>query len=203
MPAKRIIPIENSDQIFIEELYHGYKKLMLYTASKYTDNPSDREDIVQEAFIRLIKNISVLRGIPCCNLKCYIVITVRTVFLDMQKKRSGEVVLSLEDETLEAVLRRELLQEDGISELSAKLDVWRLQKELPPRDWVLLEGKYMKNLPDELLGQMTGVSGDSVRMLLSRARKKARAILIGSIEKGGGANERETNERYGCVHTAG
>ena len=121
----------------------------------------------------------------------------------MQKKRSGEVVLSLEDETLEAVLRRELLQEDGISELSAKLDVWRLQKELPPRDWVLLEGKYMKDLPDELLGQMTGVSGDSGRMLLSRARKKARAILIGSSEKGGGANERETNEGYGCVHTAG
>lgn len=185
----KIIPMEDSDQVFIQKLYQDYKGLMIYTASKYTDNPSDREDIVQEAVYRLMKNIIVLRDIPCCNLKRYIVLTVRSVFLDIQKKRGGEVVLSLEEEQLEAVLRRELLQEDGISELSAKLDVWRLKKELPERDWVLLEGKYMRELPDELLGQMIGVSGDSVRMLLSRARKKAKEILIGFLEKGGGQYE--------------
>lgn len=190
LPVKtKIIPIEDRDQVFIQKLYQDHKGLMIYTASKYTDNPSDREDIVQEALLRLMKNISVLRNIPCCNLKRYIVLTVRSVFLDMQKKRSAEVVLSLEEEKLEAVLRRELLQEDGISELSAKLDVWRLKKELPEREWVLLEGKYMRELPDELLGQMIGVSGDSVRMLLSRARKKAKDILIGSLEKGGGQFE--------------
>ena len=185
----KIIPINDSDQIFIQKLYHDYKRLLLHIASQYTDNQSDIEDIVQEAFLRLMKNISVLRNIPCCNLKRYIVLTVRSVFLDMQKKRGGEVVLSLEEEQLEAVLRRELLQEDGISEISAKLDVWRLKKELPERDWVLLAGKYMHELPDEQLGQMIGVSGDSVRMLLSRARKKAKDILVGSIEKGGGQYE--------------
>lgn len=190
LPVKtKSLPIEDSDQVFIQKLYHDHKGLMIYTASKYTDNPSDREDIVQEAVYRLMKNIIVLRDIPCCNLKRYIVLTVRSVFLDMQKKRGGEVVLSLEEEQLEAVLRRELLQEDGISELSAKLDVWLLKKELPERDWVLLEGKYMHELSDERLGQMIGVSGDSVRMLLSRARKKAKDILIGSLKEGGGQFE--------------
>ena len=190
LPVKtKIIPIEDSDQVFIQKLYQDYKGLMIYTASKYTDNPSDREDIAQETVFRLMKNISVVRDIPCCNLKRYIVLTVRSVFLDMQKKRGGEVVLSLEEEQLEAVLRRELLQEDGISEISAKLDVWRLKKELSERDWVLLEGKYMHELPDERLGQMIGVSGNSVRMLLSRARKKAKGILIGSLKEGGGQFE--------------
>ena len=190
LPSKtKIIPIKDSDQVLIQKLYQDHKGLMIYTASKYTDNLSDREDIVQETLYRLMKNISALRDIPCCNLKRYIVLTVRSVFLDMQKKRSGGVALSLEEEKLEAVLRRELLQEDDISELSAKLDVWRLKKELPERDWVLLEGKYMRELPDELLGPMIGVSGDSVRMLLSRARKKAKDILVGSIKKGGGQYE--------------
>jgi RNA polymerase sigma factor (sigma-70 family) len=189
LPVKaKIIPIEDSDQVFIQKLYEEYKGLMKYAASKYTDNPADKEDIVQETVYRLMRNITVLRDIPCCNLKQYIVLTVRSVFLDMQKKRDM-AMLSLDDERLEAVLRRVLLQEDGISKLSAKLDVWRLKKELPERDWVLLEGKYMRELSDERLGQIIGVSGDSVRMLLSRARKEAKDILIGSLEKGGGQFE--------------
>lgn len=185
----KTVPIEGSDQVFIQKLYHDHKGLMFYAASQYTDNLSDREDIVQETLLRLIKNVTVLRSIPQCNLKRYIVLTVRSVFLDLQKKHSGEILLSLEDEKLEAVLRRELLREDGISEISAKLDVWRLKKELPEREWILLEGKYLREMPDELLGQMIGVSADSVRMLLSRARKKARDILMGSSEKGGGQFE--------------
>ena len=190
MPAKTpLTPIRDSDQYFVEKLYHDYKKLMLYTASKYSNNASDIEDIVHESFLRLMKNISVLKDIPCCNLKRYIVITVRTTFLDLQKKRGGEVVLSPDEEMLESMLRHELLHDDGISELSAKLDVWRLQKELPPRDWVLLDGKYSKGLSDEMLGQMLGVSSGSVRTLLSRARKKAKDILIGPIKKGGGTYE--------------
>ena len=62
LPVKtKIIPIEGSDQVFMQKLYQDYKGLMIYTASKYTDNPSDREDIVQEAVYRLMKNIIVLR----------------------------------------------------------------------------------------------------------------------------------------------
>ena len=188
MRTKPTIPILASDRAFIQQLYEEYKNLMLYTAAKYTDDPRDREDIVQEALCRLMKNISALRCVPCCNLKRYIVLTIRAVFLDMQKKRDA-AVLPLEDEMLEKVLCRELLREDGISKLSAKLDVLQLKRELPARDWVLLEGKYIQELPDTLLGQLVGVSAGSVRMLLSRARKQAREILLGSAEKGGGTDE--------------
>ena len=188
MRARTITPINVSDQVFIQQLYEEHKNLMLYTASKYSDNPLDQEDIVQEALFRLMRNTSALRRIPCCNLKRYIVLTIRTVFLDMQKKR-GVAMLSLDDERLEIVLRQELLHEDGISELSARLDVRRLKRELPARDWGLLEGKYIHELPDALLGQLIGVSAGSVRMLLTRARKQAKKILMGSAEKGGGTNE--------------
>ena len=190
MPTNgKLKPVENNDQVFILKLYNDHKRLMLYIASKYTDDPANIEDIVQEALLRLMKNISVLQDLPCYILNRYIVLTVRSVFLDMQKKHRHELVLSLEDEKLEAILYRELLYEDSTSELEAKLDVSLLRKELPERDWILLEGKYMKELSDDQLGQLIGVSANSVRMLLSRAKKKAKDILLGCIEKGGGSFE--------------
>lgn len=52
-----------------------------------------------------------------------------------------------------------------------------LKQELPYRDWLVLEGKYMLGYSHEELGELLGVSTDSVRMILYRARERARIIL--------------------------
>lgn len=77
---------------------------------------------------------------------------------------------------LESLLRRELLTEDGTQAISAKLDVQKLKQALSARDWCLLEGKY-NGYSQEELGIQLGVAPDSVRSLLSRARKNATGIL--------------------------
>ena len=78
---------------------------------------------------------------------------------------------------MEDVPAEEYPERDMEHKISAYMEIERLKKELPDRDWILLEGKYVLGLSQEELSGLAGVSVDSVRMLLHRARVKAREIL--------------------------
>ena len=55
--------------------------------------------------------------------------------------------------------------------------VAQLRESLSYRDWLVLEAKYYLDFTQEEIGELIGVSPNSVRMVLHRARKKARSIL--------------------------
>ncbi|WP_416339789.1 sigma factor [Oscillibacter ruminantium] len=54
-----------SDQDFIDKLSRDYERLMFFTVKKYTSNLSDQEDIVQDALLKLMNKVSVIRPLPC------------------------------------------------------------------------------------------------------------------------------------------
>ena len=63
--------------------------------------------------------------------------------------------------------------------------VAKLKEELPQRDWLVLEGKYLLELSQEEISNLIGVAPDSVRMVLHRAKEKARSILKQEVAVGG------------------
>lgn len=172
------------DTEYMDYICDRHLGFMKFLAGKYTSSHEDREDIVQEACIRLLRNEESLRRVPSEKIRKYIALTVRTVYLDMQKRREN-LVIPVEDRVLAAMLS-ELEDDDPIhQEVAAKLSVELLKRELSPRDWGLLEGRYQLGLSWEELGAEAGVSPDSARMLLSRARKTAVSILTKADKKGG------------------
>ena len=56
-------------QTFLESLYTQYKAMMLKVVHKYVSDINAREDVFQEAFIRLIRNESTLRDLPSYKLE--------------------------------------------------------------------------------------------------------------------------------------
>lgn len=185
---KEMTPISPDDQQFFLRFYEENSRFMYYIAGKYTTSQADCEDIVQEALLRLMRNISKLKGLNRCTTAKYIVLTIRSVFLDVEKDKKGSHSIFLDDNALETLIRADILITDGIPHLSARLEVEQLRKSLPPRDWLVLEGKYILGYTQEELGKMAGVSPDSIRMILCRARSKAREILRQDL-KGGDENE--------------
>ena len=176
--------LEHDDYGLVARIYVEYRGFMFYAAGKYTQNIMDREDIVHDAFLRILNNAETLRRIPEEKLKRYLVLVVRSAYLDMKKKTSRIVPTELDDRAMEQLINRGLLFMQSPPELYAKLEIEKLSRELPKRDWSLLKGKYMLGLTAKELSILLDVEPDSIRMLLSRARSRARTILTGNARRG-------------------
>lgn len=173
---KEILPISLDDKRFFEELYEEYKNFMFYSARKYVSNQSECEDIVQDTLERLLRNISTIRELSGCGLRKYIVLTIRASYLDGEKRRQ-DIPIYLDDATIEVLVKEEMIVPKDWYDFTSVFDVERLKRELPKRDWFVLEGKYIMGYSQTELGKMIGVSPNSIRMIICRARRKARQIL--------------------------
>lgn len=170
-------PLEESDQAYFHRFFEENKKFMFSIAMRYAKNKADCEDLVQNALLRLMRNISTLREINRCKTATYIVLTIRTAYLDSEKQKRKDNLIFMDDEALEALMVEKLISQDRENTISAKQAVDKLKTVLSPREWCILEGKYILGLSQQELGDLIGVAPDSVRMVLHRARTKAKAIL--------------------------
>ena len=180
-------PLEESDKAFFHRFFEENKRLMFSVAMRYTGNKVDCEDLVQDSLVRLMRNISTLRELNRCKTATYIVLTIRTAYLDSEKHRNN--LIFMDDEALEALMVEKLISQDRESVISARQAVDKLKTVLSPRDWCILEGKYILGLSQKELGSLIGVAPDSVRMVLHRARTKAKTVLKEDAVWGGEAYE--------------
>ncbi len=147
------------DQQYMEVLYHQFK---------------DREDLVQSALVRLVKKLPTLRSMEHGAQASYIVFTVRSVAIDALRKGSRQVSgVSLEGAEALQVPDEGLTMDEYMlaRERSERLRV--IWPRLGEEDRLLLEGKYLHDCSDRELAQLLGCHVDSVRMKLTRARRKA------------------------------
>lgn len=170
---------EADDQAFMIQFYERYKNLMFYTAKKICREQDVWEDIIQESILRLIPRLDHLRTMEEKARTGYVVVTVRnTAYTHLrQTTREKERLISWEDVRQEpgedgndGVER--LIREEETADLAA---VWPM---LSPRDRFLLESRYYLEDSDEQIAKRLGCSKNSVRTMLSRARKRALALMM-------------------------
>lgn len=164
------------DKAFILRIYQEYKHLMFGTAWKYTSSPQDCEDIVQESLVRLIDKIDYFRHIERCVLPAYIVSTVRNTAINhlkhqaaVQKHKSGLNEQQLSEDVLEfSDLAQLLHHREQVSK------IWTV---LTDEERFLLEGKYIIGYTDQELAKHLKCKASSIRMKLTRTRRKAFQFL--------------------------
>lgn len=167
-----------SDQEFMAQIYRDYNRLMFYIVKQHVNDPRHWDDIIQDSLTRLIGKVSTLRTCNEKALASYVSITVRNTafnYLRRQQKEQNEVIsiatadnMILDDgQTLdEYLISNEKLEQ--LSKLWPSVDAEARQ---------LLEGKYILGYDDRQLASMLGCQPNSVRMKLTRARRKALKIL--------------------------
>lgn len=170
---KKVISSADSKEFF-QQFYEENKAFLFHIASQYAASIAERDDLMQEALVRLLRKAGVLREMGRTETASYIALTVKTVFLDMERRKCKERLVELDSETVEALLGRYSLEEP---DLFANLEVEKIKKGLSQRDWLALEGKYILGYSHRELSELLGVDGGTVRSLVSRARKKAKRIL--------------------------
>lgn len=174
----------DSDRTFIQGIYQEFCRLMFFTAQKYLSAPLQQEEVVQESLSKLIEKVDTLRTLQPAVLASYIVATVRNTAISLLRAqaRQGQVVnletLDEEPTSQESMDEALILQE----ELAPLRAIW---PQLSQEDRLLLEGKYLLEYSSAELGERLGCQSASVRMKLTRARRRALKLM----KKGGNGHD--------------
>lgn len=175
-----ILTIEDdNDRAFMTDLFINYERILLSEAYKIVQDTWEAEDVLQTTLVKLIDKIPKLRSLEERNKVNYIITAVKNTAYSVMRAKSKENLPSIDDEDWygrsslstgdsieQDIFRAEMM--DGLSDIWDDLD-WRSQ--------FLLNGRYILDTPAKELAADLGIQPDSVRMELSRARKKAKALM--------------------------
>lgn len=158
------------DQAFFQEFYRQNRRFLFYAAGRFSKDPAKIEDLVQDTLVRLLRSIPTLRTLNAAKTASYLFTTVKSVYIDQCRRGDGE--LPLEARTLEALGAR-----TDPMDYTAKWDTQILRTHLSEKEWYLLEARYITGSTDKEIAATLGCAPDSVRGMLSRARRRAKAVL--------------------------
>ena len=180
---KPVDPIR-ADQAFLDGLYHRHKDLLYAVVRSLGVAESEAEDILQEAFLRLWEKVERLRSLPEKRCFNYVYTTVRNTAFSHLSRRARLPGLSLDDPALPEPGGK-LGPEDVLLSLERERAFDEAMDRLEEGPRQLLLRRYVLEESDEEIAESLGVKKDSVRMLLTRARRKLREELK-KLEEGGG-----------------
>lgn len=173
-------PIDDlDDQQFMSELYAQYRCLMYRKAIERLSDPQDLDDLIQDCLEHLIKNVATLRMLDDNALTSYIVTTVRNTATNLAKHhevQSRHVFLTDFEE--EGPADSALLPEDILLSNEYSTAFAKVFASLSEEDQILLRGKYELELDDAELAAILGCAANSIRMKLTRARRRAMNRLL-------------------------
>ena len=162
----------------MDQMYMEFERLMFFTARQYTSKAEIAEDIVQESLVRLYEKVRTMKPMKHVVLAAYIRATVRNTAINVLRKMNRERDYAADAETdafaqadQEWVLNT-MMDLSGYRVLLSK--IW---PRLPEDDRLLLEGKYILGYSDQELAEEIGCQANSIRVKLTRARRRALAII--------------------------
>lgn len=154
---------------YLTYLVETYGDMVYRLALARVRNPHDAEDIVQQVFLKLVKNIDRLETEE--HVKAWLIkVTVnegKSLFSSAWKRHTASIEESGEADELS-------LEPQDIRETS---DILQAVFRLPERYRVVVHLYYYHDLSTEEIAKLLGRSNHTVRSQLSRGREKMRRDL--------------------------
>lgn len=172
------------DQRAFEQLVRLYDQNVLRLAVNLLRSPEDANDVYQEAFLRVYKNLHTFRF--DCSFHTWLYRIVTNLCLDALRKRRVRREENTVVETSEGFLDRMDTLEEGrgdgdpqrqlmSSQLRARIR--EVLSELTPRERTVFEMRHYQGLRLRAIGDMLGTSEEAAKNCLFRATQKMRAAL--------------------------
>ena len=179
MIPNSILAIENDDdREFMTQLYLDYNRLMYSEIKKIIKQEQDREDVMQTVLEKLIDKIPLLRSRTRNQLINYIISACKFTSFSLLREYGAKRETDYEDYIASPTTKHD--EREIELKMIADEELETLRRILPKLDLrtqCLLEGYYILEKPVAELGAELGIKPSSVRMSLTRARKKAFELL--------------------------
>lgn len=171
----------NTSQVFVAQLYYKYSKLAYYVVGHYIESESDREDVVHDTFLKLIPKTELLQEMNETVLRTYVITTARNTAITRAKQNAKKKEQQISSDPEEMLL--------NVADSIGALDELMIQREqtnriqevvnkLSPEDRFLIDAKYILGCSDADIAVELGVKASSVRMMLTRTRRKILQQMI-------------------------
>lgn len=154
-----------------ELIYYTYKKLMLYRANRILGDMKDTEDVVHEAFLKIIKIIDQIGEPKCPKTKSLVVTIVDRTAIDLYRRRTKIELLSIDDEVMKIPVPEDIAAVETMSALSAAMAT------LPPKYRELILLRYDNGFTEAEVAQIMSMSQENVHKTIQRAKKKLAKVL--------------------------
>lgn len=160
------------DHDIILDFYTRYKMLLYNEAWKYFSKQEDVEDVVYESLARIIEHMEKFRSMTLPQRIQYGKVVVRNLSYVLLKRSAYFTMVPFESTDVNL-----LIDESNTPDIvvARKIQIDQMRKvwaEIPTEDRMLLEQKYILDWPDRELASILGVQVQSVRMLLTRAKRR-------------------------------
>ena len=152
------------------ELYLPLDATLYKVAYYLLESREEAEDTVQDLYVRLWNSLDSLDGVE--NPKAYCVTVIRNMCLDKLRKSDRYVMTGLNENIMDGAA------ETGLLEEREKVDrVMRAMESLSKSERIAFEMRFLQDMPYEEIARTTGMSNITLRVLISRARKKIKKML--------------------------
>jgi len=175
---------QRGDQRAFEQLVRLYDQNVLRMALNLLRSPEDANDIYQEAFLRVYKNLHAFRF--DCSFHTWLYRIVTNLCLDALRKRRVRREEDTVVETSEGYLNRMDTVEEGrahgdpqrqLMSSQLRVRIRQVLDELTPRERTVFEMRHYHGLRLRAIGEMLGTSEEAAKNCLFRATQKMRAAL--------------------------
>ena len=178
MPAVILAIQDESDRTYMEWVFQTYHRLMYHYIMEKLKDPFQADDVMQESVIRLIDKIDVLRRLSESKRRNYIITTAKNTTVSYLRREAVRKGIPYDDWVKDCIGTASEEDPESLVLHQEEMDLLQyVWDDLDERSKYLLSGRYILEQSFEELAKELGVSTGSARMLLTRAKRSALALI--------------------------
>ena len=158
--------------IDLASLVETYSTLLFRVAHSVLRNKAEAEDVVQDAFVRVIEHRLSLPAVR--DMRVWLVRIAWNLALDRRRRIRPE---QMDELFVESLVSKNLPADDALNEAQRMKAVFREIERLPKAERQVLLLSALEELETVEMAQVMGKSESAVRALLFRARTRLRTRL--------------------------
>lgn len=178
MPAVILAIQDESDRTYMEWVFQTYHRLMYHYIMEKLNDPWQADDVMQESVVKLIDKIDVLRRLSESKRRNYIITTAKNTAISYLRREAVRKGIPYDDWTKDCIGTESDEEPESLilyqEEMELLQYVWN---DLDERSRYLLSSRYILEQTFEEMARELGVSSGSARMLLTRAKRSALALI--------------------------
>lgn len=159
------------DQCKFEVIYERYKNLMFYVANSILHSQHDAEDIVHDAFLKIIEIIGEIDDPESPKTKALIVTITEHKAIDLYRKHNRKTIVAFDEAYIgfpEHSQIQQIIESDHLAKAIATL---------PSKYREVLLLRYYQGYSMEEIAAMLSISRENVKKRIQRARSKLSELL--------------------------
>ena len=164
------------------KIYEDEGGMLHHVALQVVENETDAEDLVQDLFLKLVRNPKIIKERSRKALQAYLFVMIRNAAIDMLRRQGRE--LPLKDEHLEILLDQAAASENVENDEDPMIEqVIEAYQMLPEKYRTVCSLKYTQGMENRQIAKELSLTEATVRKRLERARYKMESYINEKMER--------------------